>query len=298
MNSVVLFTINESTMMKCSSLFILLLLYSFGSCNAKCSPSACGIIPNISSPFRLKGDSKNCGDSRFELRCENNVTSISLNSHKYYVKAINYHNSTIRLVDASLNNDDICSFPTYSAYHYNFTYAYDYNFLSYNPHPLPYHIPGNAYIYDVIPYPINFVSCPHPLKNSSLLTDCASNPRYSYIKVGHLNASELPHLCGVEVIVMTSWQEFKDLNNVSLSEIHQSLMYGFELTVCPRCGTSSALPMWGTHERCTLTLSYHSYILLMLCILETDHHHYYSCMYIGRVCPNSCGYPRCVVCSG
>ncbi|XP_057798663.1 LEAF RUST 10 DISEASE-RESISTANCE LOCUS RECEPTOR-LIKE PROTEIN KINASE-like 2.4 isoform X2 [Salvia miltiorrhiza] len=232
------FTINESTMMKCSSLLIVLLLNSFGFCNAKCSPSACGIIPHISSPFRLKGDPKNCGNHRFELRCENNVTSISLNSHKYYVKAINYHNSTIRLVDASLNNDDICSFPTYSAYDHNFTYD--------NRHRFPYTIPRNVSsdIYDVIPYPINFVSCPHPLKNYSLVTDCASNPRYSYIKVGHLNASELPPLCGVEVIVMTSWQEFKDLNNVSLLEIHQSLLYGFELTVCPWCGISSAFPVW------------------------------------------------------
>ncbi|XP_057798679.1 uncharacterized protein LOC131014652 [Salvia miltiorrhiza] len=43
---------------------------------------------------------------------------------------------------------------------------------------------------------------------------------------------------------MTSWQEFKDLNNVSLLEIHQSLLYGFELTVCPWCGTSSAFLVW------------------------------------------------------
>ncbi|XP_057798673.1 probable receptor-like protein kinase At5g20050 [Salvia miltiorrhiza] len=213
-----------------SSLFILSLLHNlFQTGEANCTPSACGIIRHISSPFRLKGDPKKCGDGRFELACENNVTSISLNSHKYYVKAINYDNSTIRLADASINNDDLCSFPTLSIDAYNFTYE--------NPHRIPnYEIPSySSYPYDDKPLPINFISCPNPLTNSSLFTDitthCASNssnPRYAYIKVGHMKFSKLPHLCELEVIVMTSWH-FKDLNNISLSEIHHSLLYGFEL---------------------------------------------------------------------
>ncbi|KAL1553075.1 rust resistance kinase Lr10-like [Salvia divinorum] len=95
-----------------SSLLMILSLHNlFESCDAKCAPSSCGIIHNISYPFRLKGDSNKCGDPRFEFSCENNVTSISLNSHKYYVKAINYSGyrdvPTIRVVDASINKDDI-----------------------------------------------------------------------------------------------------------------------------------------------------------------------------------------------
>ncbi|XP_057798668.1 LEAF RUST 10 DISEASE-RESISTANCE LOCUS RECEPTOR-LIKE PROTEIN KINASE-like 2.1 isoform X2 [Salvia miltiorrhiza] len=222
-----------------SSLFILSLLHNlFQTGEANCTPSACGIIRNISHPLRLKGDPSNCGDRRFELTCENNVTSIYLNSHKYYVKAINYSNGydnpTIRLADASINNDDLCSFPTLSIDAYNFTYE--------NPYPINYVILSySSYPYD--PLPINFISCPNPLTNSSLFTDitnlCASNSsnrRYAYIKVGHMKLSELPYMCYVEVIVMTSWQEFKDFNNVSLSEIHHSLLYGFELMVCPGCG--------------------------------------------------------------
>ncbi|KAG6410020.1 hypothetical protein SASPL_128067 [Salvia splendens] len=50
-------------------------------------------------------------------------------------------------------------------------------------------------------------------------------------------ASEMPYTCGVYIIVMTSW-DFKDLNNVSLLEIHESLLYGFELRICPSCGLS------------------------------------------------------------
>ncbi|XP_042035349.1 LEAF RUST 10 DISEASE-RESISTANCE LOCUS RECEPTOR-LIKE PROTEIN KINASE-like 2.3 [Salvia splendens] len=194
-----------------------------------CTPSSCGIIPSISKPFRLKGDPKNCGDPSFELRCENNVTSITLNSQNYYVKAINYHNSTITLVDPSIVKNDMCSFPTVSSYAFAFIFDI--------PNPIPYRIPTTQ-------NPINFFSCPHQLKNSSLFTDvtthCAPSshlPNYAYIKVGHLNASEVPHLCTLDLVVMTSWPEFKDFDNVSLSEIHQSLLYGFELVFCPKCKT-------------------------------------------------------------
>ncbi|KAL1531989.1 LEAF RUST 10 DISEASE-RESISTANCE LOCUS RECEPTOR-LIKE PROTEIN KINASE-like 2.3 isoform X1 [Salvia divinorum] len=226
-------------MMKCSYVLIVLLLHLFPCCAAKCSPSSCGSISNISSPFRLDGDPKNCGDRRFELRCENNVSSITLNSRHYYVKAINYHNSTIRVADASIVIDDVCSFPTVSAYANNFiSFKHAFNFIINlnNPHPLPYLVPLTSL------NPINFFSCPNPLKNSSLFTDvtthCASSlppNRYAYIKVGHMNASELPRSCRLDLIVTTSWSEFKDLSNVSLSEIHQSLLYGFELVFCPEC---------------------------------------------------------------
>ncbi|XP_042032066.1 LEAF RUST 10 DISEASE-RESISTANCE LOCUS RECEPTOR-LIKE PROTEIN KINASE-like 2.1 isoform X2 [Salvia splendens] len=230
-------------MMKFSSLLIVLVAIHLCPCyDAKCTPSSCGNLSNISYPFRLNDDPKNCGDRRFELRCENNVSSISLNSQNYYVKAINYHNSTIRLVDASINNNDICSFPSVSAYARNFiSFKHAFNFLIYlnTPHPLPYLSFSSSL------NPINFFSCPNPMHNSSLFTDvtthCASNHsslppnKHAYIKVGHMNASELPHLCTLDLIVKTSWPGFKDLGNVSLSEIHQSLLYGFELVFCPEC---------------------------------------------------------------
>ncbi|KAH6804212.1 hypothetical protein C2S51_032459 [Perilla frutescens var. frutescens] len=204
-----------------SLLMIVLVQYLFQTSVAtpspSCPPSSCGIIPNISFPFRLSHDPDHCGERRFELSCQNNLTSIHLNSHQYYVKAINYHYRFIRLVDASINNDDdACSFPNYSAYAYNTDSSYLY--------------PSDAN------WPINLVSCPHPLKNSSSFTEithCAasdsSNPRFTYIKIGHMNASEVAETCGLELIVMASRKKFKDLKNVSLSEIHQSLLYGFEL---------------------------------------------------------------------
>ncbi|XP_047964697.1 rust resistance kinase Lr10-like [Salvia hispanica] len=157
------------------------------------------MFPNISSPFRLKGDPKNCGDPRFELSCENKVAYFSLHSHKYYVQDIYYDRSTIRLVDASINEDDICSFPTFSKYAYQFTYAHP-NYRLSNLSPID-------------SLPINLISCPNPLKNTSLYTDitnqCASkysshHHRYAYIKVGNMMASEVPYTCGVDLIAMKS----------------------------------------------------------------------------------------------
>lgn len=217
----------------CSSLLILILSlqFLFQTCNANCTPSSCGLIPNITSRFRLKKDPINCGDRRAELSCENDVASISLNSHEYYVKEINYHDSSIRVADASIDNNNTCSFPNYSSYKRA-------------------HLYPSPYAYGEV-LPINFLRCPHPLKNSSLFieitSDCASDSRgYAYIKVGHMDASDLTEMCQVEVIVMTSWK-FKDLKNVSLSEIHDSLLYGFELRFCYWCGISTK---WGKYGRC------------------------------------------------
>lgn len=235
--------LNQPKMTKIySSLSILISLFHFfQTSHAKCTPSACGVFPNITTPFRLKGDSKYCGDRKFELACENDVASVNLNSQKYYVKAINYSstgyiNTRIRLADASVKRDDVCSFPEHSAYAYNFTPA---NYPHYR-HP---YLTWSNFSH------LNFMSCTKPLRNSSLFTEITgcgpstSDATYAYIKIGRMKIAELPDTCEFKVVVMTSW-DFKDLNNVSLLEIHESLLYGFELsTFCPECGV---LTVWGT----------------------------------------------------
>ncbi|XP_057798691.1 probable receptor-like protein kinase At5g20050 [Salvia miltiorrhiza] len=200
----------------CSSLLIVF----FQTCNAAdCTPSACGVIRNISSPFRLKGDPKHCGDRKYELVCENNVASVHLNSQKYLVKAINYSDFTIRLAHVSINNTT-CSFPMSSAYEPSYFDPYD-------------------LVLDMN-WPINFMSCEHPLQNSSLstqVTDCEQG-RHTYIKVGHMRLADVEYMCTLVSVVATAWN-FRDVNNVSLSEIHQSLLYGFNLSwigfLCRKC---------------------------------------------------------------
>ncbi|KAL1532008.1 LEAF RUST 10 DISEASE-RESISTANCE LOCUS RECEPTOR-LIKE PROTEIN KINASE-like 2.5 [Salvia divinorum] len=205
------------TFLTTSSLLILSLHAAAADADANCSPSACGDIRNISSPFHLKGGPSRCSHTKFELTCENNVTFLYLDSINHYVKAINYQNSTIRLVDASINNGDICSFPIISSHLYNFTA------LPPSPHHLPTRIQELS---------VNLISCPNPVNNSSLFTYCASNlshPRFSYVHVGRIMVSEVPHMCRVDLNVMISGWGSMDLKNVSLSQIHQSLLHGFDL---------------------------------------------------------------------
>ncbi|KAH6767839.1 hypothetical protein C2S52_018822 [Perilla frutescens var. hirtella] len=216
----------ETLLLTCFSLLILSLhFFQTSHANTYCTPSACGVIRNISYPFRLKNDPKNCGHIMYQLACENNVTTIVLDYKKYHVKAINYHNFTIRVAEVSINNN-ICSFPKHSLYLTNFsTFGYPYSI---------YRDTDKTADHEVA-WPINFMSCPYPLMNSSLFTGCGrggssyGNGRYAYVKVGHTNVSALKVSCRVDLTVMTSWK-FKDSNNVSLSEIHDSLLYGFELS--------------------------------------------------------------------
>ncbi|KAL8538018.1 hypothetical protein ACS0TY_000104 [Phlomoides rotata] len=177
-----------------------------------CSASACGDIRNISYPFRLKNDPQHCGHPRYELECENNVTTIVYpNSHKYRVKAIDYVNGTMRVADVLVNNN-ICSFPYFSL---DQLFPYGLNFRT-----------------SII---ISLMRCPYPLKNSSLFTHelpthChhpSNSSTHTYIKLGHVNATDVGDNCTVYT-TRTSWK-FKDLENVSFSEIHDSLLYGFQV---------------------------------------------------------------------
>ncbi|CAA3008025.1 Hypothetical predicted protein [Olea europaea subsp. europaea] len=87
--------------------------------------------------------------------------------------------------------------------------------------------------------PITLMSCPYPINSSFFLETAhcgnrvfdsnASTRRYTYVNVGNLDASDVRDMCSIDLIVMTSWP-FKDVNNLSLSDIHGSLLYGFELS--------------------------------------------------------------------
>ncbi|KAL9167261.1 hypothetical protein ABFS82_05G083800 [Erythranthe guttata] len=189
-----------------------------------CDPSWCGEIRNISYPFRLNTDLKHCGHPKYELSCENNTTSLYLNSQKYLVKVINYHNSTIRLTDAAIQNDDICSFPKHSLSASDFgDSGYTYSIKRYDRKS------------HAITWPMTFVSCPYdPVVNNSqyphvLDTSHCSDSKYSYVKLGALNGSYVMDLCRIDLMVMTSLNMKSDaLSN--LSQVHSCLVYGFELS--------------------------------------------------------------------
>ncbi|KAL1531501.1 putative cysteine-rich receptor-like protein kinase 12 [Salvia divinorum] len=198
------------------SSLLILSAHFFHTCYAKCGPSSCGLIRNISYPFRLD----TCRGPGYELVCENNVTLLYRKSRKYYVTEIDYQNYGIRLSDISTNTN-ICSLPSHSLYEENSVFS-----------------PMDYYVFN---QPTYLVRCEHPLHNSSLftqLTDCEQSTEYTYIKVGSLNPNDIDYMCTIVSTLQTFWCS-QNLTNVSLSEIHQSLLKGFYLSwvsfMCSYC---------------------------------------------------------------
>ncbi|XP_040369692.1 rust resistance kinase Lr10-like [Rosa chinensis] len=184
--------------------------------NDKCVPSSCGDLQNISYPFRLEHDPSYCGESSFTLNCDNNVTMLHLYSGKYYVKAIDYDNTTIRLVDPGLEKNNCTSLPRFPLGKYNFSLMDTYQPLNISAPPA-----------------VTFLNCAKPM-NSSLYVDaaqCVKSEAYSYVMLGGTKVADLEPGCSIVWMTMISvsnpfWGKGKDQN---VQDIHNQLVYGFEL---------------------------------------------------------------------
>ena len=70
---------------------------------------------------------------------------------------------------------------------------------------------------------------------SSAISD---SKRYRYLKVGITNASQVEDSCQVEKMFLTSWPTNNDDPNISCTDVHNELAYGFELSWVQRlCDT-------------------------------------------------------------
>ncbi|XP_075636999.1 LEAF RUST 10 DISEASE-RESISTANCE LOCUS RECEPTOR-LIKE PROTEIN KINASE-like 2.5 [Castanea sativa] len=232
--------------------FIALVLVHETYCTAtanvtdQCTPSFCGNI-NISYPFRLMTDPKNCSDSRYELRCEKNHTAVlSIFGGKYYVKEIDYSAYTFRIVDSGIQNENYFSSPKYSLYRLG-QYYFAQNDLSR-------WLPDNSRLNWIM----IFMSCEKPVNTPLYLntSTCIYNgeyssnssishsKRYKYVTIGEvisMTVKDVKDSCKVEQTVMTSWPPQNDNPNISCTEVHNQLAYGFRLSwyplICERiCG--------------------------------------------------------------
>ncbi|KAM7481345.1 hypothetical protein LguiB_005928 [Lonicera macranthoides] len=191
--------LRSSILLSCFAMVVLVQFSqtSNGEKNGYCEPSSCDNIHNISYPFQLKGDPENCSDPRYELACEDdlNLTVLYLNSHKYFVQAINYWNLTIRLVDATIQKDNCSSVPRYSLITSDFKAGNAYH-------------PYNLGVGDFeISKPIYSIKCPYQV-NSPLYVDAApcingtssnsTTTSFSYLTFGNMRASNLRDFCSIE----------------------------------------------------------------------------------------------------
>ncbi|XP_056160166.1 uncharacterized protein LOC130135335 [Syzygium oleosum] len=111
----------------CQVLLLVLVLFqattsNAGSSNPRCVASSCGDIGNISHPFRLKSDLKECGDPKSELICEDNRTVLYFHGGRFFVRSIDYSAQQFKLVDDGLQKDNCSSLPHHSEVLYNFRY--------------------------------------------------------------------------------------------------------------------------------------------------------------------------------
>ncbi|CAJ2674609.1 unnamed protein product [Trifolium pratense] len=196
-----------------------------------CTPSSCGKITNIKHPFRLKNDPTSCGDPRYELSCENNMTVLPLFSGKYYVKSIDYKFYTIRLVDPGIQEGNCSSVPRYFLTTSNFTSSYNYSYRG-----DPYEVGSPPWVGHVL-----YLNCSKPVKNDPMYVD--TSPCIKWNSKGHVyaiandfNTGRLNVGCQVKLVATSSDSSlFKNfVNNISqpfsYAEIHGILNYGFDLT--------------------------------------------------------------------
>ncbi|KAH0714324.1 hypothetical protein KY284_007229 [Solanum tuberosum] len=180
-----------------------------------CPDSACGDIRNIRHPFHLNTDPKYCHLLGFELACEGNQTVIWLSTKKLLVQGIDYINQTIHLVDPTLQTqDDLCSLiPSKLTTFYNNNYFFGLYFYASERR---------------VAAPIFMFNCPSAVNDSTFveISGCKIS-RYTYLKIGEMKVSEVSDGCRAEYIGFTSWP---NINNISRSDIHQAILYGFEFS--------------------------------------------------------------------
>ncbi|GLT61330.1 hypothetical protein SLA2020_340480 [Shorea laevis] len=192
---------------------LMVLTFSFfpDACMARakykpCLPfSSCGNL-SITYPFRLNSDPVECGEPGYELVCDNNRTTLVTKDGKFSVA--NITNSSVRLVDASLQRD-ICSIPRSSLL-----------------------LKGACWKMLLSNYLVYVLNCNIQM-NSSLYVDASactnsSFSPYSYFFVFNelAQVSDFNGSCTIEAQFPIF---FSNITGLSASAIYHKLLEGFEL---------------------------------------------------------------------
>ncbi|KAK3002152.1 hypothetical protein RJ639_021192 [Escallonia herrerae] len=182
-----------------------------------CSPSSCGNIGNITSPFHLRGDHRHCGKRFWELVCENNRAVMYLGAGKYYVEDISYGRKRIRLADAGLDKD-FCSILRASS-----------------PNPYPDVVGAGYYAYLSVVWPetLYFVACASPVDSPKYVnfSSCTSHSYfYAVVTTWSDDPSIIHDTCNISVAYPCPRPGDVDSSNLSISSVHQQLIRGFEMS--------------------------------------------------------------------
>ncbi|KAL3715087.1 hypothetical protein ACJRO7_006907 [Eucalyptus globulus] len=216
--------------MKPFPLLLILIIQAGISCyarnNHRCA-SSCGEVDNIRYPFRLKDDPKDCGDSRYELACEDNRTVLSLFGGRYHVKSI-YPDSdegsiysdygNINAVDVGLRKSDCSSLPLHQLTRSNFSDEDDgWNVL---------HGPT-----------VTIVSCSKQVRSNSYISTepyIVTEGYHSYAVIFAL-ASHIEDFCTITTSIYAAYDYswYPENRTISYNDIHNAMADGFNIRYSP-----------------------------------------------------------------
>jgi hypothetical protein len=213
---------------------VVLLLHQTCSTSAKpdqhCPPSSCGSIRNISYPFRLTSDPEKCGHPGCILSCENNQAVLHLYNGRYYVREINYTDSSIRVVDPGVVKDNHPFIPRYLLDVSNFSSSDSYLYPYYSSYTK-----------------VVFVNCEKPVNSryhfniSACVKDDGmySSKRYRYALISDYSgnsAVNMGELCQVDQIsfipyeLWLLWHDLnKDIRSLSCKDFYSESLWNFAL---------------------------------------------------------------------
>ncbi|KAL3715092.1 hypothetical protein ACJRO7_006912 [Eucalyptus globulus] len=232
--------------MKPFQLLLLLIIQGGISCYARnnhlCAPSSCGEVDNIYYPFRLKNDPRDCGDSRFELTCEDNRTILSLSGGQYNVKSIHPYEAHIdwygamEVADVELQKSDCSSLPLHQLTRSNF-------------------IDEDGEWYSPYGTDVTFVSCSKQVRSHlySSTEPCIVTEGYHSYTVISAQASHIEDFCTITKSILAayySWDkvQYPENRTISYHDIHNAMADGFHL--------SYYLPQEKTYQFCFLGFRY------------------------------------------
>ncbi|KAI9071092.1 hypothetical protein K1719_046945 [Acacia pycnantha] len=222
--------------------------------NKTCT-SQCGIITNISYPFRLPHDPPNCGHPYYQLACENNVTLLHLHDHDgflengiYRVVGINYDNLRIKLVDPGIQAGNCSSLPLnfFSLYHFDpFWSPFDYYEFTHSTLK-------KTWTKSLIVKQVAYLYCSDPVREDTAYVDtapCVKRGGHLYAVAGDLLAPRFQPQCRLEFVtpVASDWGSLVPDGIKSYADIHTLLSFGFELSWRQRPCDDDYCPPEDTH---------------------------------------------------
>ncbi|KAL3715086.1 hypothetical protein ACJRO7_006906 [Eucalyptus globulus] len=242
-------------------LFVLLLIRAGINCHAHinhlCAPSTCGEIRNLSYPFRLKEDPKDCGDSRFELACEDNGPGpvLSLFAGRYHVKRINPPSNYgevitgyMEVVDIGLQKSNCSSLPLHQL------------------------MPSNFSVEEHERYSIHYgtrvtiLSCSKPVRHPLYIDTKPCIPINGSYAVISAMASDIEHFCTITTSIPAAeylWEKRTELSRenrtISYNYIHNAMADGFNLSywVWP-LGKAAHFCFWGFGGQNHISFDYYN----------------------------------------